>query len=283
MRLFHTSYEKSNVALGKWTAVHSLALLYLSVLVTSVPQEKQIKNGERITIQTMPHSVLILVTNQWPSNMSYCSGTLLDTSWVLAAAHCFDQFFKRSRKDGLIKILFGIDTLTQEGLVKDVKRIVFHEDYASEVYDDLCLLQTFDEISYNDRMQPALMSRNIDNVQSATYVRVAGWGVTEKLTWPWYLSAVDLPMISVTECNERLKSENLSEVKPGTFFCAGKKIFKPKSVCIGYSDSAAALWMDSMWVALGIAAGSICDGPSLFMSVSHYAPWILDIVVKYSG
>ena len=88
--------------------------------------------------------------------------------------------------------------------------------------NDICLVQTFDEIPFSDRVQPALMPLGSETVHSVTHVRVAGWGETEKEDDPWHLSAADLPMIGHAECDRHLFTD-LSYEEPDSFFCAVKK------------------------------------------------------------
>ena len=283
MQLIDTHNEKSKMTLDKWTAVHLLTLMHLFVFVTSVPREKFIMFGEHISIETMPHSVIILIAYKWPNDLIYCSGSILQHRWVLGAAHCFDESFKFSKKQGLIKIRFGIDTFTQEGLVSDVEKIIFHEGYKQSIGNDLCLLKTFDEVPFGRRVYPSWRPWKTDKLELVTQVRVAGWGVTEITDWPWYLSAVNLPMINTSECGIH-SSHDLTVVEPGTFFCAGKKERDAKSPCHGDTGAiAASNWKDNRsWVAIGLAVRSQCVGPTVFMYVPYYVDWIVDKIRKFS-
>ena len=139
-----------------------LAFLHLSVLVTcQSPREKLIMFGEHIKIETMPHAVAGIVALEWPNDLNYFHGFLIHHRWVLTAAHVFKKMFKRpSFRDSLLKIRFGIDDVSQEGLVSDVRRIVCHEGYKQFMENDICLVQTMDEIPFSDSVQPATGQRD---------------------------------------------------------------------------------------------------------------------------
>ena len=284
MLLFDARDDKSDVALAKWT-VHSLSLLHLCVLSSAQsPRERLITFGERIKIETMPHSVMILLDLEWPNITGYFSGSLINHRWVLSSAHTFEELFKSHHENANIKIRFGIDHMTQEGPVRDVKRVVCHRRYKEgKLGNDICLVQTFDEIPFSDRVQPALMPLDSETSHSVTHVRVAGWGETEETSYPWHLSAVDLPMMGHAECDRHLFSD-LSWEEPDSFFCAGKVERDAKSPCYGDSGSAAVIRRDNKsWVALGVTCmGRGCDGPTLFTSVSYYVGWIKKTLNKYS-
>ena len=276
MRLF----DNGDVALDKWTAVRSLALLHLSVLVSAgSPREKFIKYGERIQIETMPHTVAILLVYEWPKFLRICSGSIVTHRWVLSAAHCGTM---EKPKADLFKIRFGMDTYSQEGPVSDVKKRVCHPRSKWDFGDaDICLLQTFDEIPFSDRVQPVLIPRSSEAV---TQVRVAGWGMNRHLDYPPYLSAIDLPIISDAECDGYLGGDLAAE-EPGTFFCAGKDgDRKSKTPYYGDSGSGAVIRSsdNKSWIALGVTSWGTGNGATVFISVPNYANWIRKTLNKYS-
>ena len=277
MRLFNNG----NVALDKWTAVHSLALLHICGFVAGQwPREKFILWGEHIKIETMSHSVVILIFYNNPYEMTFCS--VLAHRWVLTAAHCVKDV---PNKVVLVKIRLGIDAYSQEGLVHDVEKKVCHWQFRPGYTPaDICLLQTFDEIPFSNRVQPVARPGPSETVQSVDKVRVAGWGQSQHFAvWPPYLSAVDLYRISDSDCDQDIPAE-LSREKPGSFFCAGRKVPYAKSVCHGDSGSAAVIrsYDNESWVALGVTVQSKCRGPSVFMPVHFFNEWIMDTLRRYS-
>ena len=289
MFLFNTRNNKNNVASGTWTAVHSLALLHLPVLLKAKsPQEKMIRFGKPVKIETMPHSVAIIIAYEWPGDAIVGSGSIIDHRWVLTAAHCFDDFFKYTpTKSRLVKIRFGMNSYLQEGPVSDVIKIICHERWGTKrVAYDICLVQTIDEIPFSDRVQPALRPLANETVDKFDEVIVAGWGSNEKVAFDVnYLSAVDLLMITDDECGREFGLDLRKQV-PGSFFCAGKNDqLDAKSVCYGDSGSSAVVRRggNGSWVTLGVTAVALvgCGGVTLFISVSYFNDWITDTLNKY--
>ena len=272
------------MALGKWDAAHLLVLLHLSVLVsTQSPREKLIAFGEHIKIETMPHAVVILAAHVWPDSMDLFSGSILTERWVLTSAHTFTDFFVKNSEGGNVKIRSGIDHYSQEGYVGNVKRIICHEKYKDVPYD-LCILQTFDQMSYSDRVRASSPPWPNETVNSFTHVRVAGWGMTESEHLPWELSAVDIPIMDNEECGKALGLE-LGSLEPGSFFCAGSHEWAAKTPCFGDSGSLAVVRRKNVsWVALGVTArGNDCAGTTLFMSVPYFKDWIKKYIEMYRG
>lgn len=274
MRLF----DKSNEALGKWTAVYSLALLHLSVLVTSAQREKLVTYGEHIKIEKMPHSVAVIIAYKWPTRMTYCSGTIITRLWVLTAAHCVIDTF--APVDYQIKVRFGIDDYSQDGEVANVNKTICHEGFFGFMTaNDICLLQTSYPIPLSDAVRPAIRPQPNETLQSVTEVSVAGWGMNEVGNDQFLLSAVRLAMISNSDCEKALE-RNLSEENPDTFFCAGKGGHEPKGICLGDSGAGAVFKRheNSSWIIFGIAVQGNCTGAGIFIYVPYYSSWIGDTI-----
>ena len=263
----------------------SSALFHVQEILTAhLPEGQFVMNGEHIKIETMPHSVFVLITFEWPSDVTFCSGSLLSHRWVLTSAHCFRRV---SKSTGLVKLRLGMDTFSQEGPMSDVKMVKCHDRfYWKEWSYDVCLLQTFDEIPFSEHVQPAALPFANETVQSLVKVRAAGWGDTASLYAhepPFLLSAVDLDIVDYDECNRQYG--NLREDRR-TYFCAGNlgRGFEMKSLCYGDSGSSAVVRRHNRtWVAMGVTClVNDCEGAVFFVSVPFHVNWIRSTMTRYS-
>ena len=270
----------------KLTIIFSSALFHVQAILTARPPEGQfVVNGEHIKIETMPHSVFVLLGHEWPSDVTLCSGSLLSHRWVLTAAHCLEDFTEGT---GLVKVRLGMDTFSQEGPVSDVKMAKCHDRFhgQNKYSYDVCLLQTFDEIPFSERVQPAALPFANETVQSLAKVRAAGWGVTAAIDFapPFLLSATDLDIVDYDECNRQYLGRRKEDRR--TYFCAGNmgNGFEMKSLCFGDSGSSAVIKRDNgTWVAMGVTClVNHCKGAVFFVSVPFHVSWIRSMMTRYS-
>ena len=255
----------------------SFTLVHLSA---PSPREKMIRGGEVINIETMPHSVVIIVPNIWPTELEICFGSILNHRWVLTAAHCVSD---KSPRGTYIKIRFGIDSYSQLGPVSDVgKAVCYNRHYYMRIAaHDICLLQTFDEIPFSEKVQPLALPFPNETLESVSMVRVAGWGL-KSFFHPsgdfvtTRLRALNIPIIGMPECSKHVGIDFTVE-EPGMVFCAGDKEEKAGTGCPGDSGSASVVRRsdNSTWVGIGVLqGGNVCGGLSLFPSIPYHTKWI---------
>lgn len=210
----------------------------------------------------------------------FCSGVLIDKSWVLTAAHCIQGMSAPE-----IQVAVGAWDLTAfTGSRTPVRSIRIHPQFSStSLYNDIALV----ELSVPSSIQPiALFSgESVDNTPPSLLgklVTVLGWGVADSTTswyYPEILRQVSLPVVADSSCNDIY----INPVLPSQF-CAG--YWEGKDACEGDSGGPAVVQVDGQWVHAGIvSAGVSCQEyfgwygkytrTSAYLSfIRQYAPYL---------
>ena len=184
----------------------------------------------------------------------FCSGVLIDQSWVLTAAHCVQGMSATK-----IQVAVGAYDLTKfTGSRTPVKSIRIHPQFSStSLYNDIALV----ELGVPSAIQPiALFSgESVDKTPPSLLgklVTVLGWGLADTATswyYPAILRQVSLPVVADSSCNDIYSNPVLPSQ-----FCAG--YYEGKDACEGDSGGPAVVQVDGAWVHAGIvSAGVSCQ------------------------
>ena len=184
----------------------------------------------------------------------FCSGVLIDQSWVLTAAHCVQGMSATK-----IQVAVGAYDLTKfTGSRTPVKSIRIHPQFSStSLYNDIALV----ELGVPSAIQPiALFSgESVDKTPPSLLgklVTVLGWGLADTATswyYPAILRQVSLPVVADSSCNDIYSNPVLPSQ-----FCAG--YYEGKDACEGDSGGPAVVQVDGQWVHAGIvSAGVSCQ------------------------
>jgi secreted trypsin-like serine protease len=128
--------------------------------------------------------------NQFPWQVSLffngrfkCGGSIIRKNWVLTAAHCVDDGVASEYKilAGTIINNFGA------GSVHQVKKLIYHEDYA-DFKNDIALMQIVDEFPLDATRK--IIEFGTHEIPDGDDVIVSGWGrestggnLPQKLKW----------------------------------------------------------------------------------------------------
>ncbi|XP_052850176.1 enteropeptidase [Drosophila gunungcola] len=238
--------------------------------------------GRNLQRGQLPWLVAIFERRESNGPAFICGGSLISTSTVLSAAHCF-RFPGRDLTADRTAVSLGRNSLAihSEGEIRGVSQLIIHENYQiKQVTEaDLVLLRLDEPVRYNDYIVPICLwssSNRMDLPQGHT-TYVAGWGPDESGTGNSDVSKItDLKIVSESNCNLELPH---TLVQPSTL-CAKKTGSGP---CASDGGGPLMLREQDVWVLRGVISGGLINEeehtcelskPSVFTDVAKHIDWV---------
>ncbi|XP_060647029.1 chymase-like [Drosophila nasuta] len=180
-----------------------------------------------------PHSIPFIASLQIrkKSDLSWdwiCGGSLIDTKFILTAAHCVHEFKKNPTK---ISVLLGAHNKTEINYSTrfNVKNITIHPNY-NHTLNDIAILEMERPADFSTfKIRPACLPTS--SREDITEFRAAGFGKTNRGKESSELLQTTLMTRDITKCNFTA----FTELNETLHFCAGPNGKTGGNVCRGDS------------------------------------------------
>lgn len=230
---------------------------------------ERIVGGEPADIEDYPFQVALM-----DGNFQFCGGTLVNSQWVLTAAHCVIGDI-----GGQFEILIGTADLTSGGERVGVTAVRTHPGYDFGFEDDVAVLRLERPLLRpRSFLQPPDRPELSEPGLMATAIGWGRLGSGPNDTNPDELHAVEVPIITNQACEEI----DLDGLGPRSICAGGPEL--GKGTCFGDSGGPLLTPGELGWVQVGVTSRAIgrdlCgDEPAAYARVSV----MLDFIIRTAG
>ncbi|XP_040188645.1 chymotrypsinogen A-like [Rana temporaria] len=224
----------------------------------------RIVNGENAVSGSWPWQVSL--QNSFGSH--FCGGSLINSLWVVTAAHC-------GVTTSNFVVLGAYDrSLSSEATQRiSVGRAFRHPNYNSNtIINDITLIKLATPATYTDRISPVCLAATADIFKGGERCVTTGWGYTSAAVQvtPSRLQQASLPLLTTANC-QSYWGTNIRD----TMICAGAS---GVSSCMGDSGGPLVCQRSGAWTLAGIVSwgSSTCSTstPAVYARVTALRSWV---------
>ncbi|XP_053547789.1 trypsin [Bombina bombina] len=235
----------------------SILLCLLGLAVSSPLNDDKIVGG-----YTCPEN-LALYQVSLNAGYHFCGGSLLNTLWVVSAAHCYKRRIQVRLGEHDIKVLEG-----PEQFISSAK-VIRHKNYDPNVLDnDIMLIKLSKPARLNSRVQTIRLPTNC--AVAGTQCLISGWGNTQSNedNYPDLLQCLVAPVLSDQQCHDAYPGQITDNMICVGYLEGGKDSCQGDSggpvVCNGELQGV---------VSWGIGC-ALPGKPGVYTKVCNYVSWI---------
>ncbi|KAL9895443.1 lectizyme isoform 1-T2 [Glossina fuscipes fuscipes] len=232
---------------------------------------------------TAPYVVSIQLMTVDQGLVHYCAGTIINENWIVTAAHCLSNPMIVVNSV-IMAGCHDIHARHESGNIqlRQIDYYTIHELFLGGINPyDIALIHTEKPFKFDKYVQPARLPES-DSIPIG-YGRLYGWGnmsMTRQPRYPHKLQKADMPILDYQLSEEILNASGMQLHE--TNLCTGP-LTGGVSICT--ADSGGPLMqMDHTIVGIVSWGKRPCgqkNSPSVFVRVSAFSDWILNIIKKH--